>query len=160
MLESVFIEDEVWAAIKDCDGNKAPGPDGFNLFCLQKCWKIMKHDILKFMLEFHENGILAGGLNCSFISLIPKNENPLSLSDFKPISLSSTVYKILSKVLSRRFKLVLPSIVSEAQSAFLRGRGILDGVLIANEIVDWWKKSNTQWMIIKLDFEKAFDTVN
>ncbi|CAL5394071.1 unnamed protein product [Camellia sinensis] len=63
-------------------------------------------------------------------------------------------------VLTKRLKLVLPNIVSEAQSAFLGGRNILNGVLIANEIVDWWKKSNKQGVIIKLDFEKAFDTVN
>lgn len=94
----------------------------------------MKHDILNFMKEFYKNSILARGLNCSFVSLIPQKENPVSLSDFRPISLTSSIYKILSKVLTKRLK-------SETQSAFLGGRNIMDGVLIANEIVDWWKKN-------------------
>ncbi|XP_028076768.1 uncharacterized protein LOC114278826 [Camellia sinensis] len=47
-----------------------------------------------------------------------------------------------------------------AQSVFLGGRNILDGVLIANEVVDWWKKSRRKGLILKLDFQKAYDTVN
>ena len=35
-----FSEEEIWRAISESDGNKAPGPDGFNLFCFQKCWKV------------------------------------------------------------------------------------------------------------------------
>lgn len=42
VLEAECSEAEIWAAIQDCDGNKAPGPDGFNLYCIQKCWSIMK----------------------------------------------------------------------------------------------------------------------
>ncbi|KAL7169038.1 hypothetical protein ACSBR2_034130 [Camellia fascicularis] len=58
-LEAVFTEEEIWAAIHDCDGNKAPGPDGFNLTCIQKCWKIMKGDIMQMLHEFHTNGKLS-----------------------------------------------------------------------------------------------------
>ena len=97
----------------------------------------MKSEILQFMTEFHENGKLVSGLNSSFITLIPKKENPSDLGDYRPISLVNSVYKILAKVLSRRLKKVMPSITSEVQSAFFGGRFILDGVLIANELVDW-----------------------
>ncbi|CAL5415136.1 unnamed protein product [Camellia sinensis] len=129
VLEAEFLEDEIWEALKDCEGNKAPGPDGFNLKCIQKCWAIMK-------------------------------ENPVGLGDFRPISLITSVYKIIAKVLSRRLRKVLPKIISEVQTAFLSGRHIIDGVLIANEVVDWWKRSKKKGLILKLDFEKAYDSVN
>ncbi|XP_028126943.1 uncharacterized protein LOC114323538 [Camellia sinensis] len=134
-LEEMFTEEEIWAAIQDCDGNKAPGPDGFNLACIKKCCEIMKGDIL--MYEFHTNGKLARGVNSSFMVLIPKKDNPIGLGDYRPISLVTSVYKILAKVLSRRLKKVLPSVIDKVQSAFVSGRYILDGVLIANEVVDW-----------------------
>ncbi|XP_028054290.1 uncharacterized protein LOC114258520 [Camellia sinensis] len=123
--EVEFTKFEMWVAVKSCDGNKAPGPDGFNLTCIQKCWSVMKHDFMNFMKEFHEN-----------------------------------VYKILSKVLTFRMKKVLPEVISENRSAFLGVRNIMDRVLIANEIVDWWKKTKTKGVILKLDFERAYDTVN
>lgn len=70
------------------------------------------------------------------------------------------VYKILAKVLSRRLKKVFPDIISEVQTAFLDGTDIFDGVMIANEVVDWWKKSKGKGVILKLDIEKAYDSVN
>lgn len=160
MLEAEFSEAEIKAAIKDCDGNKAPSPDGFNLLCFQKFWKVMKGDLINFMKDFHRNCKLVRGLNSSFITLVPKKENPMGLLDFRPISLVGSVYKVLTKVLSKRLKAVLPSVISETQSAFLRGRNILDGVLIANKVVNGWKKSKKKGVIIKLHFEKAYDSVN
>ena len=54
----------------------------------------------------------------------------------------------------------MPAIISEVQTAFLGGRFILDGVLIANEVVHWWKAAKMRGIILKLDFEKAYDSVN
>lgn len=155
-----FSENEVWKAIKSCDGNKAPGPDGFNMLSIKKSWDFMKSDIMNFFAEFHRNGRLPKCINSSFITLVPKVENPLGLSDYRPISLIGSMYKILAKVLSARIKSTIPLVVGEVQSAFSEGKNIQDGILIANEIVDGWKKERKQGLIIKLDFEKAFDNLN
>ncbi|XP_028074331.1 uncharacterized protein LOC114276709 [Camellia sinensis] len=120
----------------------------------------MKDDIMKFMQEFHDNGVLGNGINCSFVTLVPKIASPEAITDFRPISLISSIYKVVAKVLANRMKVVVPKIIDRVQSAFLSGRNIMDGVLVANEIVDWWKKTNRKGLIIKLDFEKAYDTVN
>ncbi|XP_028058453.1 uncharacterized protein LOC114262297 [Camellia sinensis] len=109
---------------------------------------------------FHQNSKLVLGINSSFVALIPKNDNPSCLSDFRPISLIGSLYKVLTKVLSSRIKPVLPMIISESQSTFIRGRNILDGVLVANEIVNDWKKKQKQGIVLKLDFEKPYDSMN
>ena len=96
----------------------------------------MKKDVINFVNEFHKNGKLVKGINRSFITLIPKKENPKGLAKYRPISLVGSIYKIIAKLLSHMLKSVLPSVISETQSAFLSGGNILDGVLIANELVD------------------------
>lgn len=107
----------------------------------KKCWQIVRVDMLQFMREFHQNASLVGGINSSFIALIPKVLSPC-LNEYRPISLIGSLYKILAKVLANRMKKVMPKIIGEVQSAFLGGRNILDGILIANEIVDGWKRSS------------------
>lgn len=159
-LEARLTEGEVWDAVKNCDGNKAPELDEFTLVCFQKCWKVLKADILQFFNEFHENGKLVRGINSSFITLIPKVDRPARISNYRPISLIGSLYKILAKVLTNRLKQVVHRLIGEAQSAFLGGRNILDGVLIANEVVDWWKRSRKKGLFLKLGFEKAFDSVS
>lgn len=72
----------------------------------------------------------------------------------------SWVYKVLSKVLANRLKSHLSSIIGESQAAFIEGKQILDGVLIANEVIHWWKNSSKGGLILKIDFERAYDCVN
>lgn len=97
VLEAPFTMEEVWRVVKESSGSKAPGPNGFNMACVQKCWQVTKNDIFQFLQEFHSNGRLVKGLNSSFIALIPKVVSPSSLVDFRPISLLNLAYKILSK---------------------------------------------------------------
>lgn len=94
------------------------------------------------------------------MALISKISNPQKPSDFRPISLLGCLYKILAKILLARLRKVMNSIICPNQSAFLSGRNILDGVVIINGVVDFTKKANKNGFIFKVDFEKAYDSVN
>jgi len=155
-----FSVDEVKAAVWDCDSYKSPAPDGVNFGFIKEFWLILKEDIMRFITEFHRNDKLARCINTTFITLIPKVDSPQKLSDFRPISLVGCLYKILAKVLANRLRLVIGKVISETQSAFVKDRQILDGVLIAIEVVDEARKMKKELLLFKVDFEKAYDSVD
>jgi hypothetical protein len=140
-LTRPFLEAEVKDAVWDCISFKSPSPDGVNFGFFKDFWAELKGDVMRFMSEFHRNSKLTKGINSTFIALIPKIESPQRLNDFSPISLVWSLYKILAKVLANRLRLVIGSVISKSQMAFVKGRQILDGILIANEVVDEARKS-------------------
>ncbi|GAU39330.1 hypothetical protein TSUD_60810 [Trifolium subterraneum] len=159
-LLAPFFIDEVREVIWSSDGNKSPGPDSFNFNFLKVCWEIIKGDIMAYMLEFHKNAVLPKAITTSFLALIPKKDHPQVLSNYRPICLVSSLYKILSKVLAGRLKKVMGKLISEVQLAFLPNRQILDGVLITNELIDLAKRRKDKCLFFKVDFERAYYTVN
>lgn len=77
--------------------------------------------MMRFLREFHANGVFPKGANSFFISLIPKVQYSQGLEQYRHIFLVGCIYKIMAKVLSNRLKLVLRSVIDERQSAFLGG---------------------------------------
>lgn len=106
------------------------------------------------MEEFHDNGKPVRGSNSSFIDLIPKKENPVKVGDFRPISLIGCFYKVLAKVLANRLRKVIHLLIPDCQFAFVKGRQILDGILVSNELVDDAKKKRKGAVFFKVDFKK------
>jgi len=131
-----FLIEEVKTAVWDSDNFKCPSPDGISLGFIKKIWEILKDDLLRFLHEFHRNGRLSKGINSTFIALILKVDSPQCLNESHPISLVGSMYKILVKVLENRLRSVIGSVVLDSQSAFIKGRHILDGIPVANGIVD------------------------
>lgn len=120
----------------------------------------MKHDIIQFVLHFKRHDTFSFGCNASFITLIPKIKDPLLLGDYRPINLIGCMYKIVSKILASRLKQVVGSVVGEVQSAYIEGRHILEGPLMVNEVYSWAKNTKEKLFMLKIDFEKAFDSIN
>ncbi|XP_058765925.1 uncharacterized protein LOC131639447 [Vicia villosa] len=120
----------------------------------------IEEDVLACFNSFFSGAVLSKCITSSFIALIPKNSNPLVLDDYRPICLVGSIYKMVSKLLACRIKKVLPSIISNCQSAFVPGRQMMDGVLIANELVDFASKEGKECLLFKVDFEKAYDKSN
>ncbi|XP_028084934.1 uncharacterized protein LOC114286053 [Camellia sinensis] len=110
--------------------------------------------------EFFESGEVNFCTNASFIRLIPNKEKSVKIGNFRPISLVTSLYKILDKVLSKRIRDVLGETISPSLGAFVHRRQILDVVLVANEIVDEYRLLHKEGLIFKVDFEKAYDYVD
>lgn len=111
--------------------------------------------VQKFFLEQHDISYL----NHTNIALIPKNHHSLKPKDFHPVSLCNTPYKIISKILANRLKLVLHKFIFSLQGAFVKNRQISENTIIAHEIIHSirTRKRKILPMAIKLDMSKAFD---
>lgn len=104
---------------------------------------------MKALRWFWDRAEISRGCNASFVTLIPKVADPICLCDFRPISLIGSYYKILSKLLAERLKKVVGKIVGDVQNAFIKGRFILDGIMIANEVVNAMRQKKEKGFILK-----------
>jgi hypothetical protein len=127
---------EIENVVRDCDGDKSPGPDGFNFAFVKAFWELLKAEVRILFDQFHGNATLPKSFLSYFVTLIPKVNSPFVLEDFRPISLLGSMYKLVAKVLTVRLSKVMDSLISSNQSAFIKGRHLVDGVLVVNEVVD------------------------
>ena len=128
----------------------------------QHFWPLIGNVVSKTVLDFLNFGIVPLNFNETHIVLNPKIKEPKKVTDYRPISLCNVAYKLASKAIANRLKKILPSIVSDTQSAFVHGRLITDNILVAFETMHHinmkkgWKKGE---MALKLDMSKAYDRV-
>ncbi|GKE43570.1 cytochrome P450, partial [Tanacetum coccineum] len=77
ILDCPFTIEEIKEAVWNCGSSKAPGPDGFSFKFFKKYWSMLEHDIVSFVKVFEVSGLIPWGCNSSFITLVPKVEDPL-----------------------------------------------------------------------------------
>ena len=119
-LETPFTVDEVFTALSNFNGDKAPGPDGLTLAFWKFSWDIVKDDIMRMFKEFFETGKLVKNLNTTFWCLCRKKEG-LRISRTLDQYVWWEVYKLLVKVLENRLKRVMHEPINRAQNAFVEG---------------------------------------
>lgn len=162
MLIQKFTRDEVKSALNQMHPIKAPSLDSMSAIFFQKYWSIVSNNVTNMVLNVLNLNMSIAEINRTNITLVPKTKLPTKMIEFKPISLSNVVYKLIAKVLANRLKAILPKVVIENQSAFLSERLITDNVLATFEIMHYLKNKrdgNDRYMAIKLDMSKAFDRV-
>ena len=89
---------------------------------------------------------------------LKNGKDRLFLQNWRPISLLNVNYKILPKVISKRIKNVLPSIIHENQSGFVPGRKIEQAINIIQDIMNYTEHKKLSGFLLFIDFEQAFDS--
>jgi hypothetical protein len=90
-------------------------------------------DLLKVVEESRKSGYIHLPFNSTFISLIPNKDDPISMEDFRLISLCNCVYKVIEKIINRSLKVALSKCISQEQFIFLEGRKIHEAIGVAQE---------------------------
>jgi hypothetical protein len=159
LLREVTLQ-EVEEVVLHLPKNKAPGPDGFTSEFFKVAWPFIGPDIQEVVEESRRNKKVYPALNATFITLVPKSKDADTPVGFRPIALCNVIYKILSTVMVNRLKPLLPTIISPEQTGFVKGRQILDRIVVAQEAIHSLTKDKQKGLLIKLDLSKAYDRIS
>jgi hypothetical protein len=150
---------DVIEAIKALPKGKAPGHDGVPMELFREYAEEVAPTLCQAFTAMLKSRATSASINKGLITLIHKTEDRARLSNWRPITLLGSIYKILAKTLARRIQSALTHIIRPNQTGFVEGRNILDNVFLAQEALGWVKESEQDLVLLLLDFEKAFDRI-
>jgi len=159
VIVSEFTEAEVREAVFQMEHNKAPGPDGFPAEFYQVFWGLIKDDLMALFSDFFNEDLNLFSLNFGIITLIPKTQKATKIQQYRPICVLNVSFKIFTKVGTNRLNKVAQTVVSPTQTAFMPGKNIMEGVVILHETIHELHTKKRDGVILKIDFEKAYDKV-
>lgn len=154
-----ILETEIEHAVRGLANNKASGPDGIPSEFIKQYWPELKQEVGGIIEGFFKGQTDLNGFNQANIVMIPKIEVPVKVGDFRPISVINVISKIISKIMANRLRKIMPGMISPCQTAFIQGRQITDNFVSTREVLQHISSSKRKAVFIKLDFAKAFDTI-
>ncbi len=157
--EGIIKENEVKAVIKNIKNGKSPGSDGFPIEFYKVFWLDIGEYLLRSLNFAFHKGQLSITQKQGIITCLPKSENRELMKNWRPITLLNVDYKILSGVLSRRLRGILKDIISQEQKGFLAERYIGENTRLVYDVMQHLAEKNKKGLIMLIDFEKAFDSL-
>ena len=140
--------------------NKPPGNDGLTKEFIEYFWTEIKEMIVESFNCAFTAGELSTSQKQAIITLIDKKgKDRLQIKNWRPLSMLSVDYKIVSKVIAKRIQNVLPKLIHVNQSGFIKNRFISDTIRTILDIIDYTDINNKEGLLMMIDFEKAYDSV-
>ena len=159
-LDKPFTEAELLIAVQSMQNGKSPGPDGFPSEFFKKFSKELCPFLLSVYQESFEKDTLPQTMRQATISLILKKDKPsLECGSYRPISLLNVDNKILAKMLAKRLEAVMPTLVSDDQTGFIKNRQLSSNVRRLLNVLYNHTQPKISEVVIAFDAEKAFDRV-
>ncbi|XP_056862259.1 uncharacterized protein LOC130509951 [Raphanus sativus] len=165
VLEADVTAEKIRDVIFAMPSNKSPGPDGFPSEFFKTAWSILCPDFRVVVQSVFRYGFLPKGINSTILALVPKNMDSLEMRDFRPIACCNLLYKVVSKIIANRLRMILPRLVSENQSAFIKGRLLLTFAILVCPVHECTKasvegvlsvfESFTSWSGLSISIEKS-----
>ena len=159
-LDCELTLEELKAAVNQMATGKAPGIDGLSTDFYKHFWNTIGPDLHEVFIEGITTGFLPVSCQRAVLSLLPKKGDLALLKNWRPVSLLCTDYKVLSRALSNRLKVVLELIIHSDQTYCVPDRSIMDNIFCVRDLLDVCKVYDLDVGIVSLDQEKAFDKVD
>jgi hypothetical protein len=153
--------EEASYCLKNMKNDKSPGSDGFPAEFFKFFWKKLGVFVVRALNNSFEDRELSTTQREGIITCIPKGNKPKEfIKNWRPISLLNVVYKIGSSCVANRLKAFLPALISEDQTGFIKGRYMGDNIRLIYDLMQYLEDKNQPGMLLSLDFEKAFDSLD
>ncbi|MCO5551279.1 hypothetical protein L7F22_004778 [Adiantum nelumboides] len=159
-LMAPFTMEELHDAVHMLAPSSCPGDDGLTRGFFVTHWELMHVWLLRGCQDIFTSGCMPPSMCSGLISLIPKGADTTRLRQWRPITLLSSVYKILAKLISSRLRPYLLDLIHTSQTGFVQDRYILDNLFCLHQAMDWARTSATPLAIVLFDFEKTYDRVD
>ena len=157
--EGYLTEKECLEALRSMEPNKTPGSDGLPAEFHKVFWKEISTTLIRALNYSYESGQLSITQRRGIIKLIPKKDaEPYFIKNWRPLTLLNCDYKIAAKSIANRIKTVLPDLIND-QTGFIKGRFIGENIRLIDSVIGFAKERNIPGLLLFLDFEKAFDTI-
>jgi exonuclease III len=151
--------DELTTALKTSNPDKSPGLDGLTYELYKKFWNELGPLLLRVTNSSMHEGRLPNSMQNGIITLIPKNGDHTLLSNWRPITLLNTDYKLITKCLAGRIISVLPDLITSDQSFCVPNRTIHTNLHLIRDAIEYANMHNLPLAVISLDQASAYDCV-
>ncbi|XP_074319911.1 uncharacterized protein LOC141656761 [Silene latifolia] len=161
LLLAPVSKEEIKKVMFSIPSHKAAGPDGYSSAFFKDAWDMVGDSVCSAIQDFFQSRKLLKQLNHTLITLVPKCALPQNVTQFRPISCYNVLYKCISKLLCSRLSEVLPDVISDTQGGFIKGRSIVENILICQDIMRLYnRKTISLRFLLKVDLKKAYDSVS
>jgi Reverse transcriptase (RNA-dependent DNA polymerase) len=147
-------------AVNKCRTRSAPGMDGFSNYLIKKIWAYLRYPLFNYAIHCYNTGTLTQNFRSARIKLIPKKGDTSKLNNWRPISLLSNFYKIISRAINTRLNKVVNRICSRAQKGYNSARYAQEVLINVWEQIRYCKNNNIKAAVVAIDMAKAFDTLS